>query len=708
MTLALMLAAWLSMPVQDDPEALYREALYLEVDRGDPAKAAETYARVLEAARDDSLRARASYRQAFCHEKLGRTEEAEQAYRQVLARWPGQKDVVQQAQARLAALTGGTPVSAPIESEIPRLILDLGGEKREAAIRRLVLIGDAALPEVRRALEHRDPVLSVGAARVLQGQDQFEGVYAVYRRALERDRLTSNDEVALAELLSARPQDRATFVEDAAVFSPDRVATIAGAVREPMREDRILEAIERRLEKSRPARGITIVTDNQIVRAWARGADAARMKSFVQRLTAPGRENLDALEALLDALDDLPDAKRLQPGSALLPWVIQPRAALHLLEAAGRDEDRNVTSLGARVIAWVGFDRMLREAVPGWLREEARAADARRLVSYYLGNWQDLSGVAASMLADEAIPPGAKALVEPLVRDEKLDASLERRVLEYYRARYMDAVTPRDPEVDAEAVRRLLSGDAVEPAQLDGFFDSMLDRGLAVHRAPVSRVAKMGDRAMARLIEAAKRALDRPGARDAGIRVLADQGQGLHLAHRLADLSASEHFEEAADSARAALAELPSDRRADVLTRLKPLFQSPDVRVRRILLASFSGMDDPVVHEVMTGAATSKDPSDRSGALYHWRSMLAKGGLDILRKMMKDPDESLATRAVFALSDVNDLEAVPELIQRLNSPSEDVRARARSSLNALKQHYAEQTEWKRWYRDLTGKEVDDK
>src|SRR5205814_4193279 len=116
--------------------------------------------------------------------------------------------------SRLAALSGnGRGAAFSPEAEIQQLILDLGSNERTTrskAIHRLTLIGSGAIPDLKRALAHKDPTLAAGAARVLIVLEPGEGLYDALFRSRERE-----DVQGLAKLIEARPGDLDRFLKDA-------------------------------------------------------------------------------------------------------------------------------------------------------------------------------------------------------------------------------------------------------------------------------------------------------------------------------------------------------------------------------------------------------------------------------------------------------------------------------------------------------------
>src|SRR5689334_24253738 len=111
MSMALLLT--LLLPVlQDDPQVTYREGLFEEVDQGNLEKAAELYGKILKSGAPDALKAKALLRTGFCHEKKGRKKEAEQAWRDVIERYPDASETVKVARERLSRPDAGSSIKS--------------------------------------------------------------------------------------------------------------------------------------------------------------------------------------------------------------------------------------------------------------------------------------------------------------------------------------------------------------------------------------------------------------------------------------------------------------------------------------------------------------------------------------------------------------------------------------------------------------------
>jgi Tol biopolymer transport system component len=114
------LAAFLSVPAaaaqpQDKAEVAFRAAMEKETVDGDLKGAIEQYKKLAQN-NNKSVAARALVRLGECYEKQGNAE-ARKTYEQVLSKFGDQKEAVEQARARLAAL-GGTPGAGGVETRM--------------------------------------------------------------------------------------------------------------------------------------------------------------------------------------------------------------------------------------------------------------------------------------------------------------------------------------------------------------------------------------------------------------------------------------------------------------------------------------------------------------------------------------------------------------------------------------------------------------
>lgn len=87
---------------QDAPD-LFQKALRMERSEGDLKGAIALYERVVAAAADEALAAKAQLRIGFCYEALG-LEQAAEAFQSVIDRYPGQPEAVKVARDKIASL----------------------------------------------------------------------------------------------------------------------------------------------------------------------------------------------------------------------------------------------------------------------------------------------------------------------------------------------------------------------------------------------------------------------------------------------------------------------------------------------------------------------------------------------------------------------------------------------------------------------------
>src|SRR5690349_13427335 len=92
------LSAW----GEESVRQLYERARLLQERNRNLDQAIRIYSRVVERARDDrALAARAQFEQGILYLRLGREEEARQAFRKVITEFPDQGPLLREAQGRL-------------------------------------------------------------------------------------------------------------------------------------------------------------------------------------------------------------------------------------------------------------------------------------------------------------------------------------------------------------------------------------------------------------------------------------------------------------------------------------------------------------------------------------------------------------------------------------------------------------------------------
>jgi tetratricopeptide (TPR) repeat protein len=92
----------LSVAGEESVHQLYERARLLQERNRNLEEAIRIYGRVVERAKDNrALAARAQFEQGILHLRLGRDEQARQAFRKVIVEFPDQPPVVREARARL-------------------------------------------------------------------------------------------------------------------------------------------------------------------------------------------------------------------------------------------------------------------------------------------------------------------------------------------------------------------------------------------------------------------------------------------------------------------------------------------------------------------------------------------------------------------------------------------------------------------------------
>ena len=92
----------------DDPGQLFQEGVFAERGAGDLNRAIELYEEAFQKEyEDDELAARILLHLGICYEKVGRDEDAKDAYQQIIWRFPAQEMVADEATKRLRELSSG-------------------------------------------------------------------------------------------------------------------------------------------------------------------------------------------------------------------------------------------------------------------------------------------------------------------------------------------------------------------------------------------------------------------------------------------------------------------------------------------------------------------------------------------------------------------------------------------------------------------------
>jgi Tol biopolymer transport system component len=134
-TMAVLVAAGQAAQKSADAEMLFQTASHAELVEGDLAKAIKLYREVIaKFPGDRAVSARALVKLGACYEKSGR-DEARAAYERVLRDYADQVDAVRIARAKLQALPGPAPAktSETVTGPTYRLVLDKFGGVRNVA-----------------------------------------------------------------------------------------------------------------------------------------------------------------------------------------------------------------------------------------------------------------------------------------------------------------------------------------------------------------------------------------------------------------------------------------------------------------------------------------------------------------------------------------------------------------------------------------------
>jgi len=198
----------------------YDKALYHEAGLGQLGKASKLYQQVYsDQAAPKQLRAAAMLRHGICLSKLDRQKEADILFERILKQFPDDRDALGRARKELShfrqQLLPGNLLEQEQQKRIQALILKLGAagpgtDALKSVSRNLVLIGDPATAQLRRAIRHKDTALRFRAANVL-AQLHDPTALPVLQRALQHSRYYQIDEshvrdASLASLCKARPE----------------------------------------------------------------------------------------------------------------------------------------------------------------------------------------------------------------------------------------------------------------------------------------------------------------------------------------------------------------------------------------------------------------------------------------------------------------------------------------------------------------------
>lgn len=697
---------FLLLPIaQEDPQVTYREGLFEEVDQGNLDKAVELYAKVLKSAAPDALKAKALFRTGSCHEKKGKKQEAEQAWRDVSERFPGAAETIRLARERLAGLKqdgGGT--SASLEAQIQSLVLELVSpkhEEREGAIRKLVVIGRPALPELRQALQSRDRELKVNAAHILVQLEEFDGVYDGLKPLwpFDDDRYY-RAAFALGLTLKALEEDRAKFLKD---LRPEHYATLV-----PKISGQLATISDPAFPK--------IVEDwlvnadyswDQHFRSWTATRDVTEIRRMAKRLadsklvpnekvvamlmsyaTVIKQPDPELKQALLAALQGHPTPGKLMIGKERresFPWWI--------LTYMSPSEFTK-----GPLTAWFlrGQDTMRGELLQACSRtiheDQTRdlAKELRRFLLDFVTSPQHPMDIRCHMFAYTSPPESEEG------RQKFLEFC--HQVLKEKRAKSRE-----DHEPLPEAVRWLLQYLPADSKALAEVMDIACQHACISLDAVQTRQAELRGPAVAAALRGLTELKSAEGPRSQHLAIIdqfATPIEKLGLAPVIAAWPPETEIKEAIDLYLSGLTSVPEADQESAWKSLRENCEQAPAHIQPRLVERFVGMEGDRVMSLMMWAATSKNGETRLSAIRHCGAEVQvhpSPRIQTLVKGLKDPVENIQMEALIGLSHHPDLDAVPEIIGSLNSPFTEVRKQARKSLDEIKKHFEAQAEWKRWY-----------
>lgn len=696
---ALLLA--LLLPVaQEDPQVTYREGLFEEVDQGNLEKAVELYAKILNSSAPDALKAKALFRTGSCHEKKGQRKEAEQAWRDVIERFPGAAETVKLARERLTRPDGEGEARTQDE-QIQKAILGLGSNEnlsQAVSMRTLTLLGEPAVSQLRRALQHKDRTLSGNAALVLFEMGLYEGLYDSLRRFwLPRGEPAHQDYTILPRLLKEGEADRKRFLKDVEGLKATRTYSYLTDLLCSLPEPEFSKIVEDWIVERE-----NIYDD--MMRSWASGRAPAEILRVMKRLadrtppstgkilslfkhhagsvkapdTALKAEVLAAMSREKDTDSHFPSLMDLAPSCGATDVVRGPLATWF---SRGSVQERR--TLLARMVGMRGSEE--REAV---------AAECRKFV------FEHMADASAPLEMKELIVASGYRPDSP----EEFDKYLEF-CLQYWKERRVPRDGKKEPAAKGHAKMDTMLGvlhtlafklpaDSKElPAVLDDFFDTgWMVTGKKSGPDPDRRK---------HFVEAALRTLSRDTVSTAllleWIQNTGTIEEKLGLGPLLPKLGATNEGHTAGWTYASSCLDLPE---AGLETQWKELvsrFEAGSPSVKTGIVQALHGHRLDMVDQFMKAQMTSLVDSVRAYAIGHWAERNTPEALALVMSALQDQNVDNQIQAVRYVRSRPALESVPGLIKILNSPSKIVREEATLALNEIKKHFEAQAEWKRWY-----------
>lgn len=684
-----------------EAESQYREALYLEVDKGDLDKALDLYGKVqADASAPEAVRARAAFRAAWCLEKKGRKAEAERAYRDVSARYPGQAETAQKARERLdRPVTGDGPTSAPasMDQRIADLVIELvSQEKGGQALQALVLIGDAAVPALRKALLHKDRTLSAMAAYALIRTGQDEGTYEPLKYWVEEGSLTHPRD--LAALLSRRPDYLKDFI---ASYNKEEDRTVLHQYHKVIRhldpapfrarletlllqgDADLAEGIGGALKVSREEELLGYLSKLEGSKDLARRAE--KFLSSVQLRVKDVPAFTKRILAVFPTLEGDDPVVVLVPGFLHVLDSFVPRA--DILRRCGGTWLRSGGSHAVMVIDTLLMNlrphhlgviiQMLKEDLP----DEARY----RLIARWIGS--------------------AKS-VEPALRTDLEETfwPLLGRGNEHVRAAAAEALSglvkedhPRWGELIAWAVQQPQRSVNV----------SFEGREIATRNPFLEKVYQgVGGEGKKRIWRELVRNMNE--GKDEGRLIAVEWACALEpkstkvfeaLSAVALDRKQAAEVRKAAIISLVDWAELPKTP-PDAFFELT---KDPDKAVRRAAVRMLTHWGTPRTDAFLAGLVEDADAEISDIASRYFIRRPRAEFLAPLLHAIKSPHEQLRADAIQALGKTESLEAVPHLLPLLDDAQDGVRNLARDALKQIRARYEEIDQWRKWYEGVKPK-----
>jgi tetratricopeptide (TPR) repeat protein len=696
MTMALLLALFLPL-TQEDPHVTYREGLFEEVDQGNLEKAAELYGKVLKSGAPDALKAKALLRTGFCHEKKGKKKEAEQAWRDVIERYPGAAETVKLARERLETQTPPAGDSAQsMDSTIQSLVLDLGGSdpSREEAIRKLVLIADGAFPALRKAVHHRDGRLAVGAARVLIQLEAKDGLYEPLIAAFGRySDPTGMDAGALSTLLGGQDELKAQFVKDAEKVSQGSLIGKLSWVLDAAHHPAFPKILEDWLVNPKVGGGDPQGTWSMAAGAWIRGSSEADLVRLVERLTASDLPQYSKLLMVLSRSvgSQKPPGKPFQ--TAVLSAFTRHAHPEEIFGEVSRhwwfpDLLKPADLISGPVSTWFSkgnptFKKSIIASAVNTLQSVYRdlGNEFRKFLFARLGDKSESWEIRTAI--DKALP------IHPETPDE-MDSAVSFGLDFIKEAEKSPDLRPGLRAVLYNLIVRMPPDSKDLPAVLDVAFDWVGGKESIDMKAN-------RDALVAASFRAVKRKAKGIGLAITYIAKLGTAEEKLNMGPLLPDLVQDQTLVQAAWIYIQGLGSMKGEALEEAWKAFRKLYDSASYMLKAELAGGVASWPDARVDELMKEALKSDNERVRNAAITHWSLSTSENAIPLLIEALDDKSEYNRGTAIDGLGKRRALDAVPALIRFLEGAPENLRDRAAASLTLIRKHFEERAQWQRWY-----------